>query len=94
MATEKAAANTKSPKSLADIVDQISVDDDLRAAAVWEEGSVRRDGILGQTPKAMIQYAAQWTVGVEELEYKTAEMNNTAGPSSCSLTNTVVLMLI
>lgn len=79
-ATEKAAASNPQPsKALADLIDEISADLDLLNGAIWEEGNGARHGILGRAPEAMILYASQWKVGVDELEYKMDEMASNAG---------------
>ncbi|KAL8772761.1 MAG: hypothetical protein Q9209_002106 [Squamulea sp. 1 TL-2023] len=78
LATEKAASNTQTSKSLVEILDQIRADPKLCAAAHWDDGNKIRDGILARAPDEMIKYAAQWRVGVDDLEAKTAEMTNAA----------------
>ncbi|KAL8697205.1 MAG: hypothetical protein Q9224_002426 [Gallowayella concinna] len=88
LAIEKAAAANMEPsKSLADIIDQIAADPDLLGGAIWEEGNGARHGILGLVPEAIVRYASQWKVGIDELEYKTAEMTNNAGSYFRSVLN-------
>ena len=77
--TEKASPKTQESKSLVEILDQIRADPKLRTAAHWEDGNKVREGILARAPNEMIKYAAQWKVGLDELEAKTAEMTNAAG---------------
>ncbi|KAL8693477.1 MAG: hypothetical protein Q9218_001708 [Villophora microphyllina] len=76
--TEKAAGNSQASKSLVEILDQIREDPKLRNAAHWDDGNKIRDGILARAPDEMIKYASQWTVRVDELDLKTAEMTNAA----------------
>ncbi|KAL8849575.1 MAG: hypothetical protein Q9221_005449 [Calogaya cf. arnoldii] len=76
--TEKASPKTQESKSLVEILDQIRADPKLRTAAHWEDGNKVREGILARAPNEMIKYAAQWKVGLDELEAKTAEMTNAA----------------
>ena len=77
--TEKAAAGTQVSRSLVEILDQIRTDPKLRMAAHWDDDNKVRDGILARAPNDMVKYAAQWKVGLDELEAKTAEMTNAAG---------------
>ncbi|KAI4282923.1 MAG: hypothetical protein L6R38_002542, partial [Xanthoria sp. 2 TBL-2021] len=76
--TEEAASKIQDSKSLVEILDQIRADPKLRMAAHWDDGNKVRDGILARAPNEMIKYAAQWKVGLDELEVKTAEMTNAA----------------
>ncbi|KAL8631844.1 hypothetical protein Q9189_002424 [Teloschistes chrysophthalmus] len=77
--TEEAAQSSgQSSKSLVEILDQIRADPKLRNAAHWDDGNKIRDGILARAPDEMIKHASQWTVDVEDLELKTAEMTNAA----------------
>lgn len=73
-------------KSLVEILDQIRADPKLRMAAHWDDGNKIRDGTLARAPDKMIKYAAQWKVGLDELEAKAAEMTNAAGtPNSLTM---------
>ncbi|KAI4279188.1 MAG: hypothetical protein LQ337_000423 [Flavoplaca oasis] len=76
--TEKAAAGTQVSRSLVEILDQIRTDPKLRMAAHWDDDNKVRDGILARAPNDMVKYAAQWKVGLDDLEVKTAEMTNAA----------------
>lgn len=80
--TERAASATQVSRSLVEILDQIRTDPKLRMAAHWDDDNKIRDGILARAPEDMVKYAAQWKVGLDEVEAKTAEMTNAAGIST------------
>ncbi|KAI4097423.1 MAG: hypothetical protein LQ339_006741 [Xanthoria mediterranea] len=75
---EHASSKIPHSKSLVEILDQIRADPKLRMAAHWDDGNKIRDGTLARAPDKMIKYAAQWKVGLDELEAKAAEMTNAA----------------
>ena len=75
-----AKANNHAPsKSLVQLLDEIRADVKLSTAAHWDDNNKIQDGILVRAPEEMIKYASQWTVPVDLLKEKTAEMTNAAG---------------
>lgn len=78
--TEKAveANRSKPSKTMADLLDAIHDDKELREAPRWSDGNKLRDGIMARASDRIVSYACQWHVKPSELEEKTAEMINAA----------------
>jgi hypothetical protein len=81
-AAEANRGKDKSQKTIVQLLEEAKNDEKLRDAAHWEDGNKIRDGILKRAPKEMITLASQYAIEENELEQKTAEMINAAGPSS------------
>jgi hypothetical protein len=77
-ASEEAAREDTSTKSLMQLLNEACADEKLAKSAHWEDGNKVRDGVFVRAPDEMISIAAQWHVKPEDLERKTAEMINTA----------------
>ena len=78
LAAEK-SATAENAKSMVTILGEIRADTKLSTAAHWNDGNKIRDGLIIRAPDEMIKYASQWTVNIDELVAKTAEMTNAAG---------------
>lgn len=61
---------------LLDLVHEIRADPSLYDIEYWDGGDSLNDKILASASEKLCQIAARWTVKVEELEEKTAEMIN------------------
>jgi hypothetical protein len=81
-AAEANRGKDKSQKTIVQLLEEAKNDEKLRDAAHWQDGNKIRDGILKRAPKEMITLASQYAIEENELEQKTAEMINAAGPSS------------
>jgi hypothetical protein len=81
-AAEANRGKDKSQKTIVQLLEEAKNDEKLRDAAHWEDGNKIRDGILKRAPNEMITLASQYAIEENELEQKTAEMINAAGPSS------------
>jgi hypothetical protein len=81
-AAEANRGKEKSQKTIVQLLEEAKNDEKLRDAAHWEDGNKIRDGILKRAPNEMITLASQYAIEENELEQKTAEMINAAGPSS------------
>ena len=64
---------------MVNILDEIRADKKLSTAAHWNDGNKVRDGLIVRAPDEMVKYASLWTVNIDELVAKTAEMTNAAG---------------
>ncbi|KFY40940.1 hypothetical protein V495_05163 [Pseudogymnoascus sp. VKM F-4514 (FW-929)] len=71
---EKLAAESKTSKTLSQLVVDVDSDEKLKASAKWADGNKIRDGILKRAPQEMINHAAQYHVPLDQLAQKTAEM--------------------
>jgi hypothetical protein len=91
-AAEANRGKDKSQKTIVQLLEEAKNDEKLRDAAHWEDGNKIRDGILKRAPNEMITLASQYAIEENELEQKTAEMINAAGPSS-HLNPTLSLLL-
>ncbi|KAL2830956.1 hypothetical protein BJY01DRAFT_260689 [Aspergillus pseudoustus] len=77
--TERVAekAGTGRPrKTLVQLMDEMRVDETLRASAQFGDSSVFGDGILQRAPELVVKYCSQWTVPEDKLDEKLAEMTN------------------
>jgi hypothetical protein len=81
-AAEANRGKDKSQKTIVQLLEEAKNDEKLRDAAHWEDGNKIRDGILKRAPNEMITLASQYAIEENELEQKTAEMINAAGPLS------------
>ncbi|KAK0893331.1 hypothetical protein LTR02_012878 [Friedmanniomyces endolithicus] len=63
-------------KTIAQLVDEIQADPEIRGAPRWSDGNKLRDGIIGRAAERMVSYTSQYRVEPDELERKTAEMVN------------------
>ncbi|KAK0273054.1 hypothetical protein LTR35_012466 [Friedmanniomyces endolithicus] len=63
-------------KTIAELLDEIHADPEMRAAPRWSDGNKLRDGVLGRAAERMVSYTSQYRVEPDELERKTAEMVN------------------
>lgn len=75
---EKQAAQTKTSKSLPELLEDVHADKKLSTAAEWDDANKIRDGILARAPQEMLKYAAQFKVQPNQLAEKTAEMTSAA----------------
>ncbi|KAL2394054.1 Baeyer-Villiger monooxygenase dmxR6 [Exophiala dermatitidis] len=77
-AAEDAARQSKSSKSLVQLIHESTKNEKLRTSAHWDDGNKLRDGVFVRASDEMVALAAQWTVQPDQLEKKTAEMINAA----------------
>ncbi|KAK1093495.1 hypothetical protein LTR48_002182 [Friedmanniomyces endolithicus] len=63
-------------KTIAELLDEIHADPEMRAAPRWSDGNKLRDGVMGRAAEKMVSYTSQYRVEPDELERKTAEMVN------------------
>ncbi|KAK0768904.1 hypothetical protein LTR91_025843 [Friedmanniomyces endolithicus] len=63
-------------KTIAELLDEIHADPEMRAAPRWSDGNKLRDGVMGRAAERMVSYTSQYRVEPDELERKTAEMVN------------------
>lgn len=61
------------------ILEEIRADEKLARSAQYDDGQRMRNGVLKRAPDEMIKYAAEFTVSVDQVEEKTAEIINTVG---------------
>ena len=66
-------------KSMLQILEEIRADEKLTRSAQYDDGQRMRNGVLKRAPDEMIKYAAEFTVSVDQIEEKTAEIINTVG---------------
>ena len=66
-------------KSLASIVKTIYGDERIRATMSWTEPNKFGNGPVQKAEKELLEYAAQWNVGPDQLKEKMAELTNAAG---------------
>ncbi|GAA88254.1 hypothetical protein ASPFODRAFT_143603 [Aspergillus luchuensis CBS 106.47] len=64
-------------KSMLQILEEIRADEKLARSAQYDDGQRMRNGVLKRAPDEMIKYAAEFTVSVDQVEEKTAEIINT-----------------
>lgn len=75
---EKLAAQTNEKGSaLSDLMQAIRGEPSLYDVEYWDGGDSLNDKIVSEAPQKLCEIAARWTVNVDELEEKTAEMMNT-----------------
>ncbi|KAL6241941.1 hypothetical protein RBB50_011186 [Rhinocladiella similis] len=77
-AAEEAAKESKSSKSLVQLIHESRANKKLRNSPHTEDGNKLRDGVFARAAEEMIDIASQWTVKPEQLQQKTAEMINAA----------------
>ncbi|KAK1069700.1 hypothetical protein LTR74_004579 [Friedmanniomyces endolithicus] len=63
-------------KTIAQLLDEIHADPEIRGAPRWSDGNKLRDGIIGRAAERMVSYTSQYRVEPDDLERKTAEMIN------------------
>jgi hypothetical protein len=85
-AAEANRGKDRPQKTIVQLLEEAKNDEKLRDAAHWEDGNKIRDGILKRAPDEIIKLASQYTIEDNELEEKTAEMINAAGPSQVQTT--------
>ena len=68
---------TESP-ALIDLIREVRQDPSLYSVEYWDGGDSLNDKILADAPEKLCEIASRWTVSVEDLEAKTAEMTNVA----------------
>ena len=86
LGAEKAAAeNPKPSKSLAELLEAIQNDEELKDATSYSESPSFRKGIMGRGLVPMIKYTSQFTVDESELEAKRIEVLEAAGLQFLSL---------
>lgn len=66
-------------KSLLQLLNEIRKDQTLKSSAKFSDTNKFRDGVLHRAPQEMLQYAAQYTVSVEQIPERLADMINTVG---------------
>ncbi|KFY85054.1 hypothetical protein V500_08756 [Pseudogymnoascus sp. VKM F-4518 (FW-2643)] len=71
---EKSAKESKTSKTLSQLVKDVDSDEKLKASAKWADGNKIRDGILKRAPQEMIHHASKYHVPLDQLSQKTAEM--------------------
>ena len=74
---EKAAKSAgPGKKNLPELLEEIRQDEKLSTAALWEDDSQIKDGVMKRAYEELIKYISQWTVDPHNLDQKTAEMIN------------------
>ncbi|OBT59343.1 hypothetical protein VE04_00264 [Pseudogymnoascus sp. 24MN13] len=71
---EKLAKESKTSKTLSQLVVDVDSDEKLKASPKWADGNKIRDGILKRAPQEMINHASKYHVPLDQLAQKTAEM--------------------
>ncbi|KFY31431.1 hypothetical protein V493_01116 [Pseudogymnoascus sp. VKM F-4281 (FW-2241)] len=71
---EKSAKESKTSKTISQLVEDVDADEKLKASAKWSDGNKIRDGILKRAPQEMIYHASKYHVPLDQLSQKTAEM--------------------
>lgn len=63
-------------KILAQLLEEVRNDSTLAQSAHWPDTNKIRDGIMNRAPSEMIKYTNEYTVSVDQMDEKLAEMIN------------------
>ncbi|KAF2725422.1 hypothetical protein K431DRAFT_215297 [Polychaeton citri CBS 116435] len=75
---EQEAAKRDQTDSIASLIGRMQADPVIKSAARYSDGNKLRDGVIARASSRMVDYAAQVSTEVDNLERATAEMINAA----------------